>query len=140
MEAELSQGYKPHTMGPHFPGLFTGSYTQPLLPPTHTHAHTPQPVRAPGFFCWMSLPLQNNQELCLVFSPLHLLLEEEIWSPILDSELLEERTFSFTGLLRDLAQVSLPWLGLINISDLLTSQYTLLSTYCVQAVGGKGGH
>ena len=30
----------PHTVGPPFPGLFTGSCTHPLLPPPHTHTTT----------------------------------------------------------------------------------------------------
>lgn len=38
----------------------------------------------------MSLPLRNDQEPCLVLFSFHLLLEEEIWSPMLDSELLEK--------------------------------------------------
>ena len=89
----------------------------------------------------MSLPLRNDQELCLGFFPLHLLLEEEIRSPILDSELLEEKDFLFHWAPQGpSSRLSLPWLGLINIPELLTSQYTLLSTYCVQAVGGKRGH
>lgn len=85
-----------------------------------------------GRACWIpqldGSPFLEGQELCLLFF-LHLLLEEKSRSPAVVNSW--RRAFLFTGLLRDLAQVSPTWWRLIYIPDLLSYQSTLLSTYYV---------